>query len=414
MTTRVKALLVIAASALALSGCAGEPATPSSSSTAASSSAAATGKPIDDALAQQLDAAITGAMTAAAVPGAIVGIWGPDGTYVRAFGVADKATGAPMKTDFYSRIGSVTKTFTVTGILQLADQGKLGLDDPIAKYIGGVPEGDKITLRQLARMQSGLFNYSASTAFQNALIADPRRPFTPQALLGYAFAEPNVFAPGQGFLYCNTNTVLLGLVVEKLSGQPLHDYIRDHILTPLGMSHTSFPTTNAFPEPHAQGYTDTTADGSQTTATDWDPTWGWSAGAMISTLDDMHVWAPALATGKLLTPEMQTQRLQTVGAPGMPAQDGYGLGIFNLGGWIGHNGSLPGYQTVTVYLPEKQTTLVMFTNTDIEYQGSEPSTTLATAITTVITPDHIYKLGAQVQEPDATPTPTPTTTTKPR
>jgi D-alanyl-D-alanine carboxypeptidase len=98
----------------------------------------------------------------------------------------------------------------------------------------------------------------------------------------------------------------------------------------------------------------------------------------------------------------------------MPAQDGYGLGIFNLGGWIGHNGSLPGYQTVTVYLPEKQTTLVMFTNTDIEYQGSEPSTTLATAITTVITPDHIYKLGAQVQEPDATPTPTPTTTTKPR
>jgi D-alanyl-D-alanine carboxypeptidase len=411
MNSRVIALAVAAALVLTVSGCAGEPATQTSSS-AAASSAPATAKPFDDALAQRLDAAINGAMTTAKVPGAIVGIWGPDGTYVRAFGVADKATGAAMKTDFYSRIGSVTKTFTVTGILQLADQKKLGLDDPIAKYIDGVPQGDRITLRQLARMQSGLFNFSASTAFQQALVANPRRPFTPQQLLGYAFAEPNVFPPGEGFLYCNTNTVLLGLVVEKLSGQPLHSYIHDHILAPLGMSHTNFPTDNAFPQPHAQGYTDTTADGSETTATDWDPSWGWAAGAMISTLDDMHIWAPALATGKLLTPEMQAQRLQTVGAPGMPAQDGYGLGIFNLGGWIGHNGSLPGYQTVSVYLPEKQLTLVMFTNTDIAYQGGEPSTTLATAITNVITPDHIYRLGAQVQDPDATPSPAPTT--KPR
>jgi D-alanyl-D-alanine carboxypeptidase len=407
----VIALAVTAVLLLATAGCADESTSPPSSATSPPASSV-TAKPVDDALAQRLDAAINQAMTAAGVPGAIVGIWGPDGTYTHAFGVADKTTRAPMRTDFYSRIGSVTKTFTITGILQLADQGKLGLDDPIAKYINGVPQGDKITLRQLARMQSGLFNYSASTAFQTALVADPRRPFTPQQLLGYAFAEPNVFPPGEGFLYCNTNTVLLGLVVEKLGGQPLHDYIRDHILTPLGMSHTNFPTDNAFPEPHAQGYTDTTADGSETTATDWDPSWGWAAGAMISNLDDMHTWAPALATGRLLTPEMQKQRLQTVGAPGMPVQDGYGLGIFNLGGWIGHNGSLPGYQTVAVYLPEKQITLVMFTNTDIEYQGSEPSTTLATAITNVITPDHIYKLGTQVQEPDVPPTPTPTT--KPR
>ena len=105
---------------------------------------------------------------------------GPDGTYIRSFGVADKATGAPMKTDFYSRIGSQTKTFTVTGVLQLADQGKLGLDDPIAKFVDGVPQGDKITLRQLARMQSGLFSYSATKPFQDALFADPRRQFTPQ------------------------------------------------------------------------------------------------------------------------------------------------------------------------------------------------------------------------------------------
>ena len=394
MNARVSALAMAAVLMLAASGCADEPTSPQPSATAPpASSTAQAAKPMNDAAAQRLDAAVNQAMTAAAVPGAIIGIWGPDGTYVRAFGVADKTTRAPMKTDFYSRIGSQTKTFTATAVLQLADEGKIGLDDPIAKYIDGVPQGDKITLRQLARMQSGLFNYSEAKGFQQALFADPRRPFTPQELLGFAFSEPNMFPPGGGFLYCNTNYILLGLVVEKIGGQPLRDYIRDHILTPLGMSHTSFPSDNAFPEPHAQGYTVQTADGKETTATDWDPSWGWAAGAMISTLEDMHTWAPALATGKLLTPQMQEQRLQTVGSPGMPPQDGYGLGIFNLGGWIGHNGSLPGYQTVAVYLPQKQTTLVILINTDIEYEGGEPSTALATAITKELTPDHIYSLG---------------------
>jgi D-alanyl-D-alanine carboxypeptidase len=89
---------------------------------------------------------------------------------------------------------------------------------------------------------------------------------------------------------------------------------------------------------------------------------------------------------------MQAQRLQTYSAPGMPVQDGYGLGIFSLGGWIGHNGSLPGYQSVAVYLPEKQITMVILINTDTEVQGNEPSTVLATAITKVLTPDHIYSL----------------------
>ena len=389
-------MIVYAAAAILLTTSACGEKSVSQSPTAAPPSTSAITKPIDDTLAKRLDAAVDQAMTAAGVPGAIVGIWGPDGDYVRAFGVADKATRAPMKTDFYSRIGSVTKTFTVTAILQLADQGKLGLDDAIAEFIDGVPLGNRITLRQLARMQSGLVNYTATPEFQKAMFADPRRPFTPHELIDFAFTQPNTFPPGQGFEYCNTNTVLLGMVVQKVSGQPLDGYIQDHILAPLGMSHTSFPTTNAFPDPHAQGYTKQTADGKEAVTTDWDPSWAWAAGAMISTLDDMRIWAPALATGKLLTPEMQEQRLQTVGSPGMPPQDGYGLGIFNLGGWIGHNGSLPGYQAVVVYLPQKQTSLVILTNTDIEYQGGEPSTTLATAITKVLTPDHVYSLGPQM------------------
>jgi D-alanyl-D-alanine carboxypeptidase len=412
MTTRAlgrRRLLTVAAAVVILApGCADESTRQDSTATATET----TSSQMNAAVSQRLDTVIDERMKEASVPGAIIGIWGPDGSYVRAFGVADKTTGVPMKTDFYHRIGSQTKTFTVTGVLQLADQGKLGLDDSIAKFVDRVPQGDKITLRQLARMQSGLFNYSSSTAFQQALLADPRRSFTPWELLGYAFAEPADFPPGEGFRYSNTNTVLLGLVVEKVSGKPLPDYIHDHILGPLGMSHTSFPMTNAFPEPHAQGYTVQTADGAEAVATDWNPSWGWAAGAMISTLDDMRIWAPALATGKLLDPVTQQQRLQTVGTPGLPPQDGYGLGIFNLGGWIGHNGSLPGYQTVAVYLPEKQTTMVIFTNTDIGHDGEEPGTLLATAITEVISPDRIYTLSAGVQAPDVPPSPAPTS--KPR
>lgn len=326
------------------------------------------------------------------VPGAIVGIWGPQGRYVRAFGVADKDTREPMRTDLYSRIGSVTKTFTVTAVLQLADAGKLGLDDPISKFVAGVPRGERITLRQLARMQSGLPNYSAAPAFQRAVSSNPHRHFTPRELLDWAFTQTAALPPGVLFEYNNTNAVLLGLVVERVSGLPLPSYLRNRILTPLSMSHTGFPVDATFPRPHAQGYTTQTADGAEATATDWNPSWAWAAGAMISTADDMRVWAPALAKGALLSPAMQRQRLETVGSPGLPPQDGYGLGLFDVAGWIGHNGSLPGYQSVVVYLPQRDITLVILLNTDTESDAIGPGTALATAITQRLTPDHVYTL----------------------
>jgi D-alanyl-D-alanine carboxypeptidase len=344
-------------------------------------------------LMRRLDTAVDQTMRSADIPGAVIGIFGPQGDYVRAVGVADKATGAPMQTDFFQRIGSLTKTFTVTGVLQLARDGLLSLDDPIDRYVPGVPSGSQITLRELARMQSGLPNYTANDDFVRTLLSDPQRPWTPQELLGYAFSQPPTFAPGQGFEYSNTNTVLLGLVVEKVSGQPLHDYIRDRITAPLGMTRTAFPVGNEFPLPHAQGYTVQTPDGAETVATEWNPSWGWAAGAMTSTLDDLRVWAPALATGTLLDPPLQEQRLQTVDRAGVPARNGYGLGLFNAGGWIGHNGSLPGYQTVAVHLPARDLTLVLEINTDEAVDGTEPSTLLAAAITRELTPDAVYSLG---------------------
>lgn len=351
--------------------------------------------PPASATAAELDTAITAAMQATGVPGVIVGVWSPRGDYVRAFGVADTATGAPMQTDFYSRIGSETKTFTITAVLQLADQRRIGLDDAIGRYLDGVPGGDAITVRQLAGMRSGLANYTETQGFRDAITADPHREYYPAELLGFAFAEPPVFPPGEGLQYSNTNTILLGLLVEKISGMRLGDYLRENVLAPLRLSHTSFPSGTEFPAPHAQGYTELADDGPPITATDWNTSWSWSAGAMISTLADLHTWAPAVATGALLSPEMQRQRLQTVHENGLPPDVGYGLGIFTVGGWIGHNGSIPGYQTVVVYQPDTRTTLVILTNSDISPPGGgEASSALAEAITTVITPEHVYHLGS--------------------
>lgn len=339
-----------------------------------------------------LDATITQTMSQARIPGAMIGIWSPAGDYVRAFGLADTATGAPMEPDFYSRIGSVTKTFTATAVLQLAGQHRVGLDDPIATYIDGVPGGQSITVRQLATMRSGLPDYLENPEFQSAVMTDPARDFTPAEMLGWAFAKPVEFPPGQRYQYSNTNYILLGLLVEKVSSQRLPDYLAEHIFAPLRLVHTSFPTGTQFPDPHAQGYTDPVAPGGPpVNATRFGASYTWAAGAVISNLADMRIWLPALADGRLLRPELQQQRLQSPPGSGLPDGIGYGIGVLLADGWIGHNGSVPGYQTVAIHLPQRTMTVVIMVNTDITAPGEPPpSTALGKAITSLLTPDHVY------------------------
>ncbi|MFE6909898.1 serine hydrolase domain-containing protein [Streptomyces erythrochromogenes] len=354
-------------------------------------------KQITPAVALQLDAAVRQVMREAQVPGVIVGLWAPGkGSYVKAFGVADKATGAPMQTDFNTRIGSLTKTFTVTALLQLVDQGKIGLDDPIGDYVSGVPNGELITLRELAGMRSGLFNYSEDPDFDKAFTTNPDRPFTPQELLDYSFKHPVQFAPDAKFQYSNTNLILLGLVIEKITGRPLAEVVNKDVVEAAGLRRTLFPTGAEFPAPHAQGYTDQTASGKVEVSTDWNPSWAWAAGAMISDLQNLRSWARTLATGALLSPATQAQRLKTtsVGIPGA----GYGLGLFDVQGWIGHNGSLPGYQSLAVYLPQARATMVVILNTDILHDGQEPSTLFGEAITSIVSPDNVYP-GHKPSEP---------------
>jgi D-alanyl-D-alanine carboxypeptidase len=332
----------------------------------------------------------------AGTPGAIVGVWqGNKQLYREGVGVSDTTTKRPLNTHGYQRIGSVTKSFTTTALLQLVDRGKVGLDDPISKYVDGVPDGGDITLRQLSLMRSGIYSYTSSL-IPVVLSTYPEHQWTTEEVLGIAFGHAPLFAPGAEFDYSNTNTYLLGLVIEKVTGQPLETYFKRNIYKPLRLKHTLLPAGAEFPSPHAHGYTNWTPDGLTDPetgpfldATDWNPSWGWAAGGMISTLDDLHTVMVAQAKGTLLKPATQRLRLRSfMTAPGEGGST-YSLNYQNYGGWIGHDGNLSGYITFPFYLPAEDTTLVVMYNSNANALGE---IALLRDITRIITPKHLWPI----------------------
>src|SRR5919106_1419838 len=384
---RGRRLRVVAFMAIAAVGLLATSAAPVVTTTASAQEAGRAAKRLPPIHRAKLTRSIRADIRKADIPGVIVGVWRPGrAPYRRGFGVRNTTTDRPMTTKLHSRIGSVTKSFVVTAVLQLVDQGLVGLDDPIGKYVPGVPSGDVVTIRQLAAMRSGLYSYT-NDIVPDAVAADPHRQWTVPELLDLSFSRPLVFEPGTEFDYSNTNTVLLGLVVEQVSGQSLAAYIDEHISEPLGLTHTVLPTGAEFPSPHARGYTDWgQPKGKVANATDWNPSWASAAGAMISRLSDLRKWSRVLGTGKLLTPATQRQREQFLTAPGEGGAT-YGLGLMNYGGWIGHDGNLAGYITFPFYLPSQRTSMVVMLNSNVNVLGS---VALMRAITKVITPNDLW------------------------
>jgi D-alanyl-D-alanine carboxypeptidase len=341
-------------------------------------------------LTYRLDAAVSEAFSAGGLPGAIVGLSIP-GTvdYVRALGVSDTATSQPMSVDDFTRVGSVTKLFTGTAVLQLVDRGRIRLDDPISRYVEGVPAGDQITLDMLGRMRSGLYDYIADADFFVRYVTDARRgpdaaAFTPEDLLAVAFSHPLDFPPGAQVEYSNTNFVLLGLVVEKVTGQPFGEYLRQNIFDPLGLTQTRYPPNGLLPAPYTHGYFQPFAQGTVDTAL-WNPAVAQASGQIVSTFADLKAWLPAVARGALLSASTHANRLAQGGelAPG----SSYTFAIANFNGWLGHDGEIPGYVTIALYLPQRDATLVIITNSS---DDSLAPVRLATAVTSIVSPDHVY------------------------
>ncbi|PEE27464.1 MULTISPECIES: serine hydrolase domain-containing protein [Bacillus cereus group] len=275
-------------------------------------------------------------------------------TWGYAAGVADLSTKKPMKTDFRFRIASVTKTFTATVVLQLAGENRLNLDDSIEKWLPGVIQGNgydgnQITIRQILNHTSGIVEYARSKEID--FFTNTKKSFTPEELVKIGLSMPPEFAPGKGWSYSNTGYVLLGILIEKVTGNSYAEEIENRIIEPLELSNTFLPgNSSVIPgTKHARGYLQPDGASELKDVTYYNPSIGSSAGDMISTADDLNKFFSSLLGGKLLKEQQLKQMLTTV-PTGIAETGGYGLGIYEtklpngVSIW-GHSGGIPGFST---------------------------------------------------------------------
>ena len=337
---------------------------------AAGPSSGTAGHPLDHAA---LQAALDDARTRVGFPGVIARVITPAGSWEGSSGTTEKGGTTPVTASDHTRIGSITKTMTATILLQLVQEGKLSLDDPVSKYIPGLPNGDA-TLRQVADMTSGIPSYTLDNKVTDRYLAAPQTSWTPDQLLDAVRTLPPSFPTGKGWQYSNSNYIVLGVIISKVTGQPIAEVFRDRIFTPLGMSQSSYPTGTAIPAPYLSGVTTQGATaGSTRDATGFDPSFAGTAGQVVSTLDDLQRWATALFTGQgVLNPQTQQLRRDSIltSPPPNTATAGYGIGIGNRNGWWGHDGDIPGYTTSLFHDYDTDTTIIVLVNSDVEDKAS--------------------------------------------
>jgi D-alanyl-D-alanine carboxypeptidase len=310
------------------------------------------------------------------VPGVLIGVWdGAGGSYVKAYGLADLATKTPLSIADHFRIGSNTKTFVISVLLQLVDEHKLSLDDTLDKFSLGVaiPNAHNITVRELCEMRSGLFE-AYDTPEVDRMKITPETVFDPRTLIGWAVKQKPHFAPGTGYNYSNTNYLLLGLIIEAVTKQSVDAEIQERLLTPFHLSETSYPATQAMPDPWAHGY-------GLTSQGDWEDVSGTipvslmgAAGEMVSDIADMKRWVQLYVSGK--TNGAETQRARLTCIPIGQGNLAFGLGIGCSAGWYGYTGGLPGYNTGGYYFPEGDVTIIAW----VTLQADKPSPGVANAI----------------------------------
>lgn len=333
--------------------------------------------------------------------GMVVLIKTPDGEYVNTWGSTELGGTTPPTLDTKVRIGSNTKTWTGTVILQMVQEGKISVDDPVSKYRPDVPNGDNITIGQLLDMRSGLYNYTQTLELNRALDEQPERVWQPEELVALGLSNPPTSPPGAEYNYSNTNTVLLGLIAEKLDGKPIEEIYQNRLFSPLGLENTSFPanTDTSIPAPYTAGYSysgnvETLGEGKEAlsperiaaidagtvtprTTTNDNPSWTWSAGQGISTANDIATWVKALGSGELLDAETQQLRIDSVQPSDANGTAAYGFGIAQMGPMYGHIGEMPGYNSFMGYDPANDVTFVVWGNLAPTVDGTAPAAMIA-------------------------------------
>lgn len=316
-------------------------------------------------------------------PGAVAYTRAGERVSLSSAGLADRRTGRRADPGDRFRIASNTKPFVSTVLLQLAGEGRLSLDDPVARWLPGVVRGNgndgtRITVRQLLNHTSGIYDPAGEASFFAPYFDDHDwgHVYRPREVVGLAMRHRPLFAPGTGWSYSNTNYLLAGMIIRAVSGHAPGTEIARRILVPLGLRHTSLPTVD--PDIHGRHLHGYDLDGRDITR--FSPSYDWTAGAMISTLDELARFHRALFDGRLLRPAQQRALLRTV-----PSGDGqrYGLGVRRMsvpcpGGPVpvwGHDGGGPGFTGLALSTQDGSRQLVIAANVydlDRELHGGSP------------------------------------------
>ena len=315
-------------------------------------------EPPDESLGALLDRVVE-----EGAPGVLVVVRDGDATRAEARGLADRARAMPMAADVRFRAGSITKTFVAALVLQLVDEGRLGLDDTVEHWLpGGVPHGQAITVRHLLSHTAGLFDYVQD----ERVLRDHERRWKPEELVSLAIAHPPEHAPGERFTYSSTNYIVLGLIAEEAGGAPLERQLRDRLFGPLGLRRTSF-VLGEIRGLHVHGYRSPSRDGIVTGSpvdTTHEPAWWtWAAGAIVSTADDLQRFFAALLRGRVVSSALLGE-MQTLIPAGRLR---YGLGIATVpttcGLAWGHSGNVQGTIAVAWNTMDVARQLVLVVNT---------------------------------------------------
>lgn len=323
-------------------------------------------------------------------PGALLEVRDAHDRTVLTSGVANIETRAPMAGNSRFRIGSMTKTFVATVVLQLVSEDRVALDAPVEQYLPGLirgngNDGQNITVRQLLQHTSGIPDYLNYLSLEQVL-KEPLAHYNSLDLVQIALAHPPLFPPGSDWEYVNTDYLLAGMLIEKVTGRPYGEAVDQRIIGPLGLRDTSVPGDEpSIPGEHPQGY-GKQGNASPIDLSEFNPSIAGAAGGMISSAADLNQFLGSLINGHLLRqPELQA--MMTTRSTGNSYQDAYGLGLQSTplpcgGLYWGHDGGIPGFQTMgaTTTDGRSATMMVNLYPGESEAQDADIRAALATAL----------------------------------
>ena len=277
-------------------------------------------------------------------------------------GMADLEGKVPADANTMFRIGSVTKQFTAAAIMKLHEQGRIGLDEPLSKYLPDFDsQGRVVTIRQMLTHTSGIPNYTAQKGFAEK---NARLDMSERGVIGLIDGVSFEFEPGAKWSYSNTNYFLLGMIVEKLSGQPYADFMRDQFFRPLGLTHVRYDDLRAIVPGRARGYTFDPNGRTVTNATFVSTSWAGGAGGLLSTAGDLVRWQMALTAGRAISRASFQQMIASAVQTGPTSSYGFGLGIDRFAGRtrISHGGGINGFNSNLAWLPDAGLSVAVISN----------------------------------------------------